>query len=73
MTRGRRGWGLVAVLLPMTIVNLMQVARHHADVAAMWPVWRPAILDFTWVMAGAVAVAGVAFGVHAWREGQRHA
>ena len=57
-------------MLPLTVINLIHVARDRADLAGMWPTWRPMLLDLTLVAAGAVLVAGVAFGVHAWRAGQ---
>ncbi|WP_425229852.1 hypothetical protein [Sphingomonas sp.] len=71
MTRGRRGWTVFAAVLPVTVVNLVRVLRDRADIARMWPMWRPMILDLTLLVAGAVLVAGAAFGVHAWREAKR--
>ena len=72
MTRGK-GWTLFAALMPMTVINLMHVIQRRADLAGTWPAWRQVILDVTLVFAGAVLVAGAAFGVHAWREARRHA
>ncbi|WP_375393312.1 hypothetical protein [uncultured Sphingomonas sp.] len=69
MTRGRRGWAIFAALLPLTVINLVNVARQHADVAAAWPIWRPMVIQLTLVLAGAVLVAALAFGVQAWRKG----
>ena len=66
-----RRWVVLAVVLPIMTVNLVQVARHRYDLATMWPAWRPMILDLTLLVAGAVLVAGIAFGVHAWRQAKR--
>ena len=69
MTRERRSWAMFAAMLPLVVVNVMNVARQRVDWTQAWPLWRPMILDLTLLVAGAVLVAGVAFGVHAWRRG----
>ena len=71
--KARRGWTVVAIMVPITVVNLIGVVRHRSDVAAAWPSWRPVVLDLTLVVAGAVLVTAVVAGVVAWRQAKRHA
>ena len=58
-------------VLPLVSLSILMRDRHL--LAGAWPAWRGMILDTLLVAAGAVLVAGVAFGVHAWREAKRHA
>ena len=70
-TRRRSRWMAFAVKLPFLMLAVTQIAIHHADMVDMWPVWRSMLLDLALVIAGAVVVASIASGIHAWRVARR--
>ena len=68
-TAKRRRFDLLVVFVPFTLVNLAHLTR--GDFVGTGPEWRAMMLDGIVIAAGAILVAGAAFGVHAWRAAKR--